>query len=83
MKDRIMCPNCESNEAIKWGKRKTQNRGEIQRYKCKDCQYYFTLDDGFFRMRNTPQKITQSTDLFYRGGFNKKSSRAFDYFPSP
>lgn len=63
----IICPKCKSKEVIKWTTRKTQNRGVIQRYKCKDCNKYFTLDDGFFRMRNNPQKITQAVDLFYRG----------------
>lgn len=64
---KIVCPTCKSENTIKWTKRKTENRGLIQRYKCKDCQATFTLDDGFFRMRNSPLKITQSVDLFYRG----------------
>ena len=66
MENKITCPSCKRNETIKWCKRKTQNRGLIQKYKCKSCNSSFTLDDGFFRMRNTPQKITQSIDLFYR-----------------
>src|SRR3989338_1719509 len=69
---KISCPNCSSADTIKWCKRKTQNRGLIQRYKCKSCNFYFTFDDGFFRMRNTPQKITQSIDLFYRGVSTRK-----------
>lgn len=69
---KIVCSNCNSNEVIKWCKRKTENRGEIQRYKCKSCSSYFTPDDGFFRMRNTPQKISQSIDLFYRGVSTRK-----------
>jgi len=68
----ITCFNCSSANTIKWGKRKTENRGEIQRYKCKSCNSYFTLDNGFFRMRNTLQKITQSIDLFYRGVSTRK-----------
>jgi transposase-like protein len=63
----IKCRYCESSNIIKWTKRKTLNRGYIQRYFCKDCKKYFVVDDGFFRMRNSPQKITQSVDLFYRG----------------
>ena len=64
---KAICRFCKSENTIKWTQRKTQNRGLIQRYKCKDCNKYFTLDDGFFRMRNSPQKITQAVDLFYRG----------------
>ena len=69
---KVLCPNCSSADVIKWCKRKTQNRGLIQRYKCKSCDYYFTIDEGFFRMRNTPTKITQSIDLFYRGVSTRK-----------
>ena len=69
---KISCPNCSSADTIKRCKRKTQNRGLIQRYKCKSCNFYFTFDDGFFRMRNTPQKVTQSIDLFYRGVSTRK-----------
>jgi transposase-like protein len=69
---KVLCPNCSSANTIKWCKRKTQNRGLIQRYKCKSCNFYFTLDDGFYRMRNTPQKVTQAVDLFYRGVSTRK-----------
>ena len=61
---KINCPQCKSENVIKWCKRKTENRGLIQRYKCKDCEKYFILDDGFFRMRNAPQKVTCAIDLF-------------------
>lgn len=64
---KVSCPNCKSNNTIKWCKRKTQFRGLIQRYKCKDCGKYFSLDDGFFRMRNNPNKVSLCIDLFYRG----------------
>ena len=72
MENKINCPECKSQETIKWCKRKTENRGLIQRYKCKSCNSYFILDDGFFRIRNTPQKITQAVDLFYRGVSTRK-----------
>lgn len=64
---KAICRFCKSENSIKWTTRKTQNRGIIQRYKCKDCNKYFTLDDGFLRMRNSPQKITQAVDMFFRG----------------
>src|SRR3989338_8081188 len=67
MKTKIICPECKAEHIKKDGKRKTENRGLIQRYKCNDCSHRFVLDDGFFRMRNSPLKITQSVDLFYRG----------------
>src|SRR3990167_9234570 len=70
--NKICCPNCSSANIIKRGVRKTKNRGEIQRLGCKDCGKRFVIDNGFYRMRNTPQKITQSVDLFYRGVSTRK-----------
>ena len=72
MKNKIICPKCESQNAIKWTKRQTQNRGIIQRYKCKDCSKTFVIDNGFFRMRNNAQKITSSIDLFFNGLSTRK-----------
>ncbi len=75
-----ICPNCNSEKAIKWTKRKTENRGLIQRYKCKDCGKTFTRDEGFFRMRNHPNKITCALDLFYRGVSTRKVQEHFQAF---
>jgi len=67
MKNKITCPECKAEHTKKDGKRSTEHRGKIQRYKCLECGNRFAIDDGFFRMRNSPQKITQAVDLFYRG----------------
>ena len=60
----LQCPKCKSKQYKKDGFRGTENRGKIQRYKCKECSYRFVEDDGFFRMRNSPKKITLCLDLF-------------------
>jgi len=78
--NKICCPNCKSENIIKWTKRKTQNRGVIQRYKCNDCDKTFTINDGFFRMRNHPKKITCGLDLFYRGVSTRKVQEHFKAF---
>ena len=75
-----VCPFCKSENCIKWTKRKTQNRGLIQRYKCKDCNKTFVIDDGFYRMRNHPKKITCAVDLFYRGVSTRKVQEHFKAF---
>jgi transposase-like protein len=80
MENKMICPKCKSNSTIKWCKRRTENRGLIQRYKCKDCLNTFTLDDGFKRMRNAPQKITCAIDLFYRGVSTRKVQEHFKAF---
>lgn len=70
--NKIICLKCKSENTKKDGVRETENRGLIQRYKCKECSHRFILDDGFNRMRNTPQKITLCLDLFYRGISTRK-----------
>lgn len=75
-----ICPNCKNENTKKDGKRKTENRGFIQRYKCKKCSHRFVLDDGFYRMRNNPQKITCAIDLFYRGVSTRKVQEHFQAF---
>ena len=61
-----VCPECKSNEIIKSGIRKT-SFGEAQRYKCKSCDYRFTIDKGFSGMKNEPKAITLSMDLYFKG----------------
>ena len=77
----LCCPKCKDKLVKKNGKRKTENRGGvIQRYQCKKCNYRFTKDDGFFRMRNNPKKITCAIDLFYRGTSTRKVQEHFQAF---
>lgn len=58
------CRFCKSENIIRNGSRKTQNRGKIQRYICKDCNKSFCVDDGFFRMRNSDKIIAMSIDMY-------------------
>jgi putative transposase len=76
----LYCPKCKSKNFKRNGKRKTENRGLIQRYQCKECRYRFTRDDGFFRMRNHPNKITCALDLFYKGVSTRKVQEHFQAF---
>ncbi|MBU1203555.1 MAG: hypothetical protein KKG60_00625 [Nanoarchaeota archaeon] len=55
MKTKLKFPHCKSKDIIKWSKRKTENRGKIQGYKCNSCSETFVIDP-FFRMRNAPEK---------------------------
>jgi len=69
---KVLCPFCSSANIIKRGKRQTDNRGLIQRYGCKDCNKRFVGEGGFWKMKNSPQKITLCLDLFYRGISTRK-----------
>ena len=77
---KLSCPNCNSKFIIKWTKRNTQNRGLIQRHKCKNCNKTFAIDDGFYRMRNHPKKITCALDLYYKGVSLRKVQEHFQAF---
>ena len=64
MRNQIKCRYCKATEFVKEGFRRTLKRGKIQKYKCLKCNHYFTNDDGFFRMKNTPKIITMSIDMY-------------------
>ena len=57
---------------VKRGSFSTQAHGQRQRYFCKDCKKKFIRNDGFYRMRNSPNKITLCLDLFFRGVSTRK-----------
>jgi len=76
----VTCPKCNSNQIKRDGKRKTNNRGKIQRYRCKECNFRFVIDDGFYRMRNHPNKITAGIDLYYKGVSLRKVQEHFQAF---
>jgi len=77
---KVSCPKCSSNKIKKDGKRKTQNRGKIQRYRCRDCNFRFVIDDGFYRMRTSENKITAGIDLYYKGVSLRKVQEHFQAF---
>ncbi|MBS3074392.1 IS1/IS6 family transposase [Candidatus Pacearchaeota archaeon] len=64
MENAIKCKHCSSLNFCKKGFRITEHRGKIQKYYCKDCHKFFTNDDGFYRMRNKPEIITMSIDMY-------------------
>ena len=73
----IKCPYCKNDKHKKDGLRKTDNRGKLQRYKCKACNRRFTNDEGFYRMRNSPEKITQALDLYFGSMSSRKIRNYF------
>ena len=83
MKTEIKCKHCNSQSFRKEGTRKTKNRGNIQKYSCKACNKFFTYDDGFYRMRNKPEIITMSIDMYISNLSSRKMrnqlKRHFDH----
>jgi len=76
-KPSTFCPKCKSHEVIKKGVRKTQHRGAQQRNKCKKCNYSFTVDAGFWKMKNNENKVCQAIDTYYEGLSLRKVRRNF------
>lgn len=62
----LVCKYCGSENVIKRGVRKNQ-RGRVQRFLCKDCGKRFVVNVGFEKMKATPQVVTVSLDLFFKG----------------
>lgn len=60
------CQLCGSEEIVKAGIRKNQN-GAIQKYLCKKCGHYFTINLGFEHMKATPEIVTSAMQLYFTG----------------
>tara|TARA_Y100000310_G_C20494292_1_gene720768 strand:+ start:43 stop:924 length:882 start_codon:yes stop_codon:yes gene_type:complete len=72
MKKAICCPHCNSNNITKRGFFQTKAHGKQQRYFCKSCNKKFIRRTGFYRMRNSANKITLCLDLFFKGVSTRK-----------
>ena len=62
-----ICIYCKSKSIVKFGKRKTKERGRIQRYLCKLCKRTFCEDDGFKWKHYSPSVILDALELFVGG----------------
>jgi transposase-like protein/predicted RNA-binding Zn-ribbon protein involved in translation (DUF1610 family) len=60
------CRFCGSNQILRAGIRHNKN-GDLQKYVCKNCGHYFTINLGFEKMRATPQIITSAMQLYFIG----------------
>ena len=62
----LVCKFCGSNHIVKRGYRSTE-RGQVQRFFCKDCHKKFIVDEGFEKMKATPETVTVALDLYFKG----------------
>ena len=60
------CIYCKSEHLIKWGIRHNKY-GDIQKFSCKSCGKFFTLNLGFEHMKHNPQGITTAMQLYFSG----------------
>jgi transposase-like protein len=69
------CIYCRSSSIIKWGVR--HNRyGDIQKFSCKSCDKFFTVNLGFEKMKHNPQGITAAMQLYFSGESLRNTARS-------
>ena len=67
------CPRCQSESIMKSGLRHNQ-AGDIQRFACKVCGFWFSVNLGFEKMKATPETVTLAMQLYFSGlSFNATS----------
>jgi len=70
-----VCVYCKSEHLIKWGIRHNKY-GDIQKFSCKSCGRYFTVNLGFERMKHNPQGITTAMQLYFSGESLRNTSKS-------
>jgi len=61
-----VCQICGSSNLKKYGIRHNKS-GDIQKFYCRECGHYFTINIGFERMKHNPKAITTALQLYFSG----------------
>lgn len=70
---KLCCPYCKSEKVVKNGSRKCKTMTKI-RYLCKDCKKTFIEDKDFEKIKVTPEMLTVTLDLYFKGVSLRKIS---------
>jgi transposase-like protein len=81
LNEKLTCRFCGSENIEKHGRRYNK-QGEKQRYRCKECERRFVVNDGFSKMKYEPEIITQALDLYFKGLSLRKVKDHFQQFLS-
>ena len=57
---------CKSENLVRDGLRHNKH-GDIQKFECRDCKRYFTINIAFETMKHNPQGITTAMQLYFSG----------------
>jgi putative transposase len=68
------CPKCKSESIKKHGIRHNKH-ADLQKFECKACGYWFTINLGFEGMHATPQIITNAMQLYFTGESFRQSMK--------
>ncbi|MGP8125435.1 MAG: DDE-type integrase/transposase/recombinase [Nitrososphaerales archaeon] len=60
------CPKCNAEDIKKHGVRHNKH-ASLQRFECKACGYWFTVNLGFEGMHATPEIITSAMQIYFTG----------------
>jgi transposase-like protein len=69
------CLFCKSENLIRFGLRHNKY-GNLQKFSCKSCGKYFTINIGFERMKHNPQGITTAMQLYFSGESLRNTAKA-------
>jgi len=69
------CLFCKSENIIRWGLRHNKY-GDIQKFSCKSCGKFFTINLGFEKMKHSPQAITTAMQLYFSGESLRNTARS-------
>jgi len=69
------CVYCGSERIVKDGIRHNES-GDIQKFRCRNCRRYFSVNIGFERMKHNPQAITTAMQLYFSGESLRNSQRS-------
>ena len=74
------CTYCHSSKSV-WHKGWRYNKsGKKQMWWCNACKRRFTVDDGFWKMKHTPEVIAEACSSYRRGmSFNSVSKHFREY----
>ena len=62
----IKCPACHSKDTARKGFRYNKS-GKKQKYRCGTCKAWFVFDDGFKRMRKSPEVVVRALHMLNDG----------------
>jgi len=69
------CIFCKSVKIVKDGLRHNKH-GDIQKFHCRGCGRYFTINLGFEKMKHNPQGITTAMQLYFSGESLRSTARS-------
>ena len=69
------CLFCKSVKVVKDGLRHNKH-GDIQKFNCKSCGKYFTINIGFEKMKHNPKGITTAMQLYFSGESLRSTARS-------